>query len=105
MKKLSKKTNLLIILVVKSVVSIAIATMLSCAAYLYNNAIEDMRRDANLTIKSMDIADFKIVYAEGGTGDTIIMVHGFGGSKDNWFREILYAQLSSDHTRSLRFRR
>ena len=80
MKKLSKKTNLLIIVVV----SIAIATMLSCAAYLYNNAIEGMRRDANLTIKSIDIPDFKIVYAEGGTGDTIIMVHGFGGSKDNW---------------------
>jgi len=80
MKKLSKKTNLLII----AVVSIVIATMLSCAAYLYNNAIEGQRRDANLTIKSVDIPDFKIVYAEGGTGDTIIMVHGFGGSKDNW---------------------
>jgi len=80
MKKLSKKTNLLIIVVV----SIAIATMLSCAAYLYNNAIEGMRRDANLTVKSIDITDFKIVYAEGGTGDTIIMVHGFGGSKDSW---------------------
>ena len=81
MKKLSKKTNFLII----AVVSIAIATMLSFAApYLYNKAIEGLRRAANLTIKSVDIPDFKIVYAEGGTGDTIIMVHGFGGSKDNW---------------------
>jgi pimeloyl-ACP methyl ester carboxylesterase len=86
MKKLSKKTNLLII----AVISIAIATMLSCAASLYNNAIDGMRRDANLTIKSVDIPDFKIVYAEGGTGDTIIMVHGFGGSKDNWLRFAKY---------------
>jgi len=86
MKKLSKKTNLLIIVVV----SIAIATMLSCAASLYNNAIDGMRRDANLTIKSVDIPDFKIVYAEGGTGDTIIMVHGFGGSKDNWLKIAKY---------------
>jgi len=86
MKKLSNKTNLLIIVVI----SIAIATMLSCAASLYNNAIDGMRRDANLTIKSVDIPDFKIVYAEGGTGDTIIMVHGFGGSKDNWLRFAKY---------------
>ena len=80
MKKLSKKTNFLIIVVF----SIAICTMLSCGSYLYNKYFEDGRRDANLTIKSVDIPDFKIVYAEGGTGDTIIMVHGFGGSKDNW---------------------
>lgn len=43
-----------------------------------------MRKDAKLTIKSVNIPDFKIVYAEGGTGDTIIMLHGFGGNKDNW---------------------
>jgi pimeloyl-ACP methyl ester carboxylesterase len=64
--------------------------MLSCAASLYNNAIDGMRREANLTIKSVDIPDFKIVYAEGGTGDTIIMVHGFGGSKDNWLKIAKY---------------
>jgi pimeloyl-ACP methyl ester carboxylesterase len=58
--------------------------MLSCAPYLFNKYIEGSRKDANLTIKSLDIPDFKIVYAEGGTGDTIIMVHGSGGSKDNW---------------------
>ncbi len=80
MKKLSKKTNILII----AVFSIAIATMLSCAPYLFNKYIEGQRKAANLTIKSVDIPDFKIVYAEGGTGDTIIMVHGSGGSKDNW---------------------
>ena len=102
MKKLSKKANFLII----AVVSIAIATMLSCAPYLFNKYIEGQRKDANLTIKSVDIPDFKIVYAEGGTGDTIIMVHGFGGSKDNWLksREILYAQLSGNHSRSPRSR-
>jgi len=86
MIKLSKKTNVLII----AVFSIAITTMLSCASYLYNSAIDGQRRDAKLTIKSVDIPDFKIVYAEGGTGDTIIMVHGFGGSKDNWLKMAKY---------------
>ena len=86
MKKHSKKTIILII----AVFSIAIATMLSCASYLFNNYIEGQRKDANLTIKSVDIPDFKIVYAEGGTGDTIIMVHGFGANKDSWLKIAKY---------------
>ena len=80
MKKLPKTANILTIVVV----SIAIVTMLSCAPYLFNKYIEGQRKAANLTIKSVDIPDFKIVYAEGGTGDTIIMLHGSGGSKDVW---------------------
>jgi pimeloyl-ACP methyl ester carboxylesterase len=64
--------------------------MLSCATDLANKTIEGLRRDANVTIKSIDILDFKIVYAEGGTGDTIIMVHGFGGNKDTWLKMAKY---------------
>ncbi|HET6459720.1 MAG TPA: alpha/beta hydrolase [Syntrophales bacterium] len=79
MKRLSQKS-----IFVTVVFLIAITSMLSCASYLYNKSIEDQRREANLTIKSVDIPDFKIVYAEGGTGDTIIMLHGNGGSKDSW---------------------
>lgn len=86
MKKLSKKTIILII----AAFSIAITTIISCAPYLYNKHIAGMRKDDNLTIKSVDIPDFKIVYAEGGTGDTIIMLHGFGGSKDNWLQIAKY---------------
>ena len=80
MKKLLKTANILTVVVV----SIAIVTMLSCTSYLFNKYIEDQRKAANLTIKSIDIPGFKIAYAEGGTGDTIIMIHGSGGNKDNW---------------------
>ena len=82
MKKLSKKTILLIIAFSVA----ALATMIYFAAppFLYNRFIDEQRRDAGLSIKSIDIPDFKIVYAEGGTGDAIIMLHGFGASKDNW---------------------
>lgn len=86
MKKYSKKTIFAII----AVFSIAITSMLSCTSYLYNKTIEGQRRDANLTIKSVDIPDFRIVYAEGGAGDTIIMVHGFGKSKDDWLQIAKY---------------
>jgi abhydrolase domain-containing protein 6 len=86
MKKLSKKTIILII----AFFSIAIASMLSCAPFLYNKYIDGQRKDANLTIKSINIQGVRIVYAEGGTGNTIIMLHGLGGSKDDWVQTAKY---------------
>ena len=79
MRNLLKKTFLLIMAVV-----VVVFGTVSCTRYLVNKTIDGQRKGANLTIKSVDIPDFKIVYAEGGTGDTIIMLHGFGGNKDNW---------------------
>ena len=84
MKKFSKKTIFLTIAAV--VIVIAAVLYFAAPGYLYNKAIDGIRKDAGLTIKSVNIPDFKIVYLEGGTGDTIIMLHGFGGSKDNWLR-------------------
>jgi abhydrolase domain-containing protein 6 len=72
------------------VFSIAIATMLSCAPYLYNRYIDGQRKDADLTIKSVNIEGIRIVYAEGGTGDTIIMLHGLVGNKETWFQFAKY---------------
>lgn len=88
MKKFSKKTIFLTIAVI--VVVIAAVLYFVAPAYLYNKAMDGLRKDAGLTLKSVNIPDFKIVYAEGGTGDTIIMVHGFGGNKDNWLRLAKY---------------
>ena len=80
MKNLPKTAKILTITVVLT----AILTMLSCAPYLFNKYIEGQRKAANLTIKSVDIPGFKMAYADGGAGDTIIMVHGYAGNKDNW---------------------
>jgi len=82
MKKLSKK----VILFIAAAMVLAIATTLFFAApsLLFNRFIDAQRKNSKLTIKSVDIPDFEIVYAEGGAGDTIILLHGFGGSKDNW---------------------
>jgi abhydrolase domain-containing protein 6 len=84
MKKFSKKTIFLTIAVI--VVVIAAILYFAAPAYLYNKAIDGLRKDAGLTVKSVNIPDFKIVYAEGGTGDTIIMLHGFPANKDHWLR-------------------
>jgi len=86
MEKLSKKTIFCII----AIISLAIASIISCAPYLYNRTIEGDYKDANLTIKSVDIQGVKIVYAEGGTGDTIILIHGLVGTKNFWLKFAKY---------------
>lgn len=88
MRKISKKTILLIIAVI--VIVLGAVLYFTAPSYLYNKTIDGMRNAAKLTIKSVDIPDFRIVYAEGGTGDTIIMLHGFGANKDSWLRFAKY---------------
>jgi pimeloyl-ACP methyl ester carboxylesterase len=41
---------------------------------------------AGLTKKEIQIDDHKIVYLEGGKGPTILLLHGYTGSKENWFK-------------------
>jgi len=51
------------------------------------NAFISMERiSAGLTQKSITVDDHKIVYLEGGSGETLLLIHGFGGDKDNWTR-------------------
>ena len=51
---------------------------------LVASAMSAQRKGAGLTQKSITIDGHKIVYLEGGTGDPILMVHGFSANKDNW---------------------
>ncbi len=44
------------------------------------------RRAAGLTEKSIKVGNHNIVYLEGGKGDTILLLHGFGGDKSHWVR-------------------
>jgi len=36
--------------------------------------------------RSIQVDDHKIVYSEGGRGDTVLLLHGFGASGDGWNR-------------------
>ncbi len=57
---------------------------------LFKLAVKAERRSAGLIKKEIRVDDHKIVYLEGGKGQTILMIHGFGGSKDNWTRFAKY---------------
>ena len=44
------------------------------------------RKGAGLEVKSIEVDGFRIHYLEGGTGEPLLMIHGFGANKDNWTR-------------------
>jgi len=48
------------------------------------------RGAAGLERKEVDIPGFHVVYLDGGQGDPLVLVHGFGADKDNWTRVAKY---------------
>jgi abhydrolase domain-containing protein 6 len=44
------------------------------------------RRAAGLEQRSIDVNGLHIEYLEGGKGDALVLLHGFGANKDNWTR-------------------
>src|SRR5512136_1724784 len=51
---------------------------------VFKLAIDAQRRSADLVKKEVQVDDHRIVYLEGGTGETVVLLHGFGGYKDQW---------------------
>ena len=46
--------------------------------------VNGQRRSADLVKKEVQVDDHKIVYLEGGKGETVILLHGFALYKDAW---------------------
>ncbi len=44
------------------------------------------RRIGGLTLRRTQVDGFDIPYLEGGQGDVLLLIHGFGGDKDNFTR-------------------
>lgn len=70
-------------------VVVVIAVLLAGFYFLFPEAvfklaIDAQRRSADLVKKEVQVDDHKIVYLEGGKGETILLLHGFGGNKDMW---------------------
>jgi pimeloyl-ACP methyl ester carboxylesterase len=47
-------------------------------------ALSDARRSAGLVRKEIQVDGDRIVYLEGGQGETVLLLHGYQGSKDVW---------------------
>jgi len=43
-----------------------------------------LRGLAGLSEKSIQVGEYTIAYLEGGRGESVLLLHGFGADKDNW---------------------
>ena len=48
------------------------------------------RKSAGLEQKSIDVDNLHFEYLEGGQGEVLVLLNGFGGNKDNWTRIAKY---------------
>lgn len=66
---------------------IALCCFSGCKKSLFEAGMSMERRMSSLNPKTVQTGDLTISYLERpGTGETIVMLHGFGADKDNWVR-------------------
>ncbi|MCG6193709.1 alpha/beta hydrolase [Leptospira sp. FAT2] len=58
----------------------------SCTKLLVGGGLFYERNQSDVERKEIQAAGYHWTYLEGGRGETIVLVHGFGGDKDNWTR-------------------
>ncbi|MBN2517012.1 MAG: alpha/beta hydrolase [Deltaproteobacteria bacterium] len=74
----------LIILAGALVILLPIVIYFAFPGILYNFLLNAARKSAGLSKKVMTVDNYTVAYLEGGKGDTILLLHGFSGNKDNW---------------------
>lgn len=74
----------------------AVAGYFLFAEWLLAAALWAQRRAAGLAEKSIEIDGHRIVYLEGGRGEPLLLLHGFGANKDHW---LLVAPFLTRHYR------
>ena len=72
------------LLVIVAVVVLLVAFYYLFPESVFKMVINGQRRSADLVKKEVQVDDHKIVYLEGGKGETVILLHGFGSNKDSW---------------------
>ena len=72
------------LIVVVAIVVLLVAFYFIFPETLFKLAIDVQRHSAGLVKKEVQVDDHRIVYLEGGTGETVMLLHGFGGYKDQW---------------------
>jgi len=51
---------------------------------LFNFAVRMQRRAGRLELKETTVDGHRVPYLEGGRGETLLLLHGFGAEKDHW---------------------
>lgn len=66
------------------VVLLAVGSYFLFPEFLFDLAQRAGRYSAGLKKKEVRVAKDRIVYLEGGQGETVVLLHGGGANKDNW---------------------
>ena len=74
--------SILIAIVVLS--TLAVAAMHVYRWPLFNLAIRAQRARVGIEVKTRSIDGHDMVYLDGGSGEPLVLLHGFGANKDNW---------------------
>jgi len=67
-----------------SLVAATLVVYFYCPAFILECGKKVLRWQAGLSRHTVQVDDHRWVYLEGGTGETILFVHGFGMEKDGW---------------------
>ncbi len=76
----------IIIAIICALIIIPLVLYFIAPGLVYKGLITMARKQAKLMVKTIVVGDHTIAYSEGGEGDVILLIHGFGGDKDNWIR-------------------
>jgi len=72
------------LLVIVAVVVLLTAILFPFPESVFRIAVDAQRRAADLVRKEVQVDNHRIAYLEGGKGETVILLHGFGANKDSW---------------------
>jgi len=53
---------------------------------LFKLTLRAQRSRAGLVEKAVEVDGHTVVYLEGGSGEPLVLIHGFGANKDNWLQ-------------------
>ena len=82
-----KRTTLIVVVLL---LLVPVVLYVAFPGALVEVAIDMERKSSGLSKGSIVIGDHSVYYLEGGEGETILLVHGFGANKDNWNRLAKY---------------
>ena len=74
------------IYVIVAVIAVIMLALLVAPAELTALGLWFERRISGLTVRRAHVDGFDIPYLEGGKGEVLLLIHGFGGDKDNFTR-------------------
>ncbi|MDY6933378.1 MAG: alpha/beta hydrolase [Spirochaetota bacterium] len=80
----------------KIIIGLLIIALIPIAIYFFfPSVLVDItmyaeRSAAGLEVKSIQLDDHKVMYVEGGKGETLLFIHGYGQNKENWNRMAKY---------------